>query len=141
MALSTPPFVVVHANKAFCRLSGKASTDVIGRPVESLAQMAQDTSEAESDNNFPSFLQTRLEGTSKACRLRVTPVVDHSSRAKNIPGAITGMSHLLITFQDAEASPSMIGDSEQLASLKGESSVKRPESTTGVRNHALGTVG
>ena len=91
--MAFPPFCVVHANKAFCELSGLGSTDIIGKPVETLLHVNQypvttSRSPASSDAQTFSFVLANKHFT-----LDLIPVRD---KFRNPSG---GMSHLLMQLQ------------------------------------------
>ena len=109
IALSTPPFCIVHANKAFSIFSGMESANVIGKPVESILQVVQDISEAASCGSLDTdaFLESELQGSNQACQLRVIPIMDQSRHLQQ------GMSHILIRIQAATRQSTAIDESIQ----------------------------
>ena len=103
---ATPPFCVVYANKAFLKLASFGSTEtIIGRPVESIIHVSQEilgsqSSDEESDSDN-GYLDGVIRLTSaKACRFRISPVVDRARRSLD---RATGscMSHILIQVLEA----------------------------------------
>jgi hypothetical protein len=107
IALSTPPFCIVHANKSFSMFSGMENASVIGKPVESILQVVQDTSETTSCGalDTDAFLESELQGSNQACQLRVIPIMDQSRHPQQ------GMSHLLIRIQASTRQSTAIDES------------------------------
>jgi hypothetical protein len=85
-----PPFCVVHANKAFCELSGLGSADIIGKPVESLLHVNQGPVSNVLEIPTSGAVNRSLALAIKSCTLELTPVTD---KFRNPSG---GMSHLLV---------------------------------------------
>ena len=96
IAMSTPPFAIVHVNKAFCEASGLVHADVIGKPVEDVLQVEQDipSSGANVDSSLP--LRSRfLISDRKRCQIHVAPITDRSQNTR-------GMTHVLVELEDME---------------------------------------
>ena len=91
--MAFPPFCVVHANKAFCELSGLGSTDIIGKPVESLLHANQYPVTTAPSPASSSALPAFFVLANKHCTLNLIPVTD---KFRNPSG---GMSHLLVQLQ------------------------------------------
>lgn len=106
---ATPPFCVVYANKAFLKIADSGSTEsIIGRPVESILQISEDIFGSQATpkdrDSSKSYLNgvLRLE-SSKACRIRLCPVVDRTRKAKDSSSEhvkYSCMSHILIQVVD-----------------------------------------
>ena len=88
--MSTPPFCVVHVNKAFCNLSEMHPQEIIGKPIESLLAVIQDPNTDAVKVSSTGALKGSLLGCKKPCRLQLVPVTD---KFRNPRG---GMSHLLV---------------------------------------------
>lgn len=113
--MPTPPFSIVHANKAFCNLSGLTHSQVIGRPIEDVLQVVQEiphhhpkTSDAldtETGGDCCVSSTTSLKGRfvltpeasdfqqphdhhSRLCQIHVSPITDRSRNSR-------GMTHVL----------------------------------------------
>lgn len=131
ITLSTPPFCVVHANKAFSLFSGLEAGDVIGHSVESLLHVLQDATVAPSQFPHSGYLRApngqEVQQPKKYCRMQVSPI---SERVRNTKG---GISHLLVRIKPSD--PPMISG----AGRDGDVIVKD------VRSHSIqqvfGTVG
>lgn len=89
--------------------SGMESTSVIGKPVESILQVVQDISETASYGSLDTdaFLESELQGSNQACRLRVIPIMDQSRPLQQ------GMSHILIRIQAGTRQSTAIDESIQ----------------------------
>lgn len=101
VAQASPPFCVVHVNKAFLTLAGlRSSREVIGKPIESVVQVAQ---EITGQSHGTDYLQSViLASKNKACRIRVVPVVDRSKRRRLTSHRCTSyMSHVLVPILPA----------------------------------------
>jgi hypothetical protein len=87
-----PPFLVVHANKAFFAFSELTSQDVIGKPVEEIVQVyTKDVKDMISESTSkhvkePGFANGML-GT-KRCQVQVKPVANQS------------LSHVLVQIHE-----------------------------------------
>jgi hypothetical protein len=117
---STPPFCVVHANKAFLILANLPAQDtLIGRPIESVIQVTQqdidmsrpadimiDTPEnitnSDDDGRYLESILSR--GDKKACRIQVVPVLDRSQRQSITETSYSCMSHVLIRVRESTTS-------------------------------------
>lgn len=131
---STPPFCVVHVNRAFLLLAGLGAREhIIGKPVESMIQITQPIPKTENDaasaaptsaddddddgENDQRCLDSiiSLHQNHTACRIRVVPVVDRSRRRRISRNRRSSrMSHVLIqvlpsttTQPDTESRPIM----------------------------------
>lgn len=87
-----PPFLVVHANKAFFGFSELSSKDVIGKPVEEVIKMGKNTDDLRSLANYaspkkPGFTNGTLGD--KTCQIQVQPVATPAG----------SMSHVLVQVQ------------------------------------------
>jgi hypothetical protein len=92
----TPPFTVVHANKAFLIFSGLESHDVIGHASESLlhhVQPVQGTTTTTS--GLVGWMTQRSTMPPLPCHVRVVPIVDRSSKTAS-------MTHILLQVQQVE---------------------------------------
>jgi hypothetical protein len=105
---ATPPFCVVYVNKAFLLIAGYDSTEtIIGTPVESMLQVPQDSFKDqpnEDKGDSSSFLHGVLRlGLSKACQIRISPVVDQTRQDVSSSEASKHlcMSHILIQLSDS----------------------------------------
>jgi len=129
--MAMPPFCVVHANKAFCEMSGLVSGDVIGKPVESVLRVNR--SSPGSDAGFvPSsdaLTTTLVLANQKLCTVDLVPITD---RFRNPSG---GMSHILVQlhYQGVE-------DSSDTKGLTG-SLLSKNLDIPGHHNRVVGTVG
>jgi hypothetical protein len=118
---STPPFCVVHANKAFLMLANLPAQDsLIGRPVESVIQVTQQDIDmsrpadvmmdkpeniTNSDDDDERYLESILSrGDKKACRIQVVPVLDRSRRQSITETSYSCMSHVLIRVRESTTS-------------------------------------
>jgi hypothetical protein len=117
---STPPFCIVHVNKAFLLLANLPAQDsLIGRPIESEIQVTQQdidmskstdvmTDEPENNTNSDddeSYLESILSrGDKKACRIQVIPVLDRSRRQSITETSYSCMSHVLIRVRESTTS-------------------------------------
>ena len=61
---SVPPFLVVHTNAAYCRLSGIDSHAAVGKPISNLLSLPdkQMLVEAESNHDTSSFVNSKIAG-------------------------------------------------------------------------------
>jgi hypothetical protein len=125
--MPTPPFSIVHANKAFCTLSGLSHSQVIGMPIEAVLQVVQEIPHplpaAAGDEPTAHFCTSAaLKGrfilaptlTSLAskkhrhhrrlCQIHVGPITDRSKNTR-------GMTHVLVKIgpRQDEEDQSMIG--------------------------------
>ena len=92
--MSTPPFVIVHMNKAFCQASGLAHGDVIGKPVEDILQVDQDVPSPDARGVSPLPLSSRfLVSDGKKCKIQVSPITDRSQNTR-------GMTHVMVTIEN-----------------------------------------
>jgi hypothetical protein len=115
---STPPFCVVHVNKAFLMLADLPAQDsLIGQPIESVIQVTQQdidmptsdgvtVNDQENGNNTNSDDERYLEsvlsrGDNKACRIHVVPVLDRSRRQRITETSYSCMSHVLIRVRES----------------------------------------
>lgn len=98
---STPPFCVVHVNRAFLLLANLRES-VIGRPIEMVLQVTQSMNLPSTDDQL--FLDSviTLSDKTKACRIQVLPVLDRSRRRRLAARRYTCMSHILIQVLDEE---------------------------------------
>ena len=141
--MSTPPFTVVHANKAFYNFSGESSTILfIGKPIESLIRVQGnlDKDDYNNNNNNNKNDLLPLEGSHFAlfchdkktsCTLDVLPIKD---KFRNPRG---GISHLLVKV-------SRVSDSSTASMGHGVVSSPFLSSKDGVHHHharVFGTVG
>jgi hypothetical protein len=115
---STPPFCVVHANKAFLMLANLPAQDsLIGRPIESVIQVTQQDIDMSRPadimmnkpeniaNNDERYLESILShGDKKACRIQVVPVLDRSRRQSITETSYSCMSHVLIRVRESTTS-------------------------------------
>ena len=82
--------------------SGLSSKDLIGKPVEEILQIAQDTmvrSTSSSKKNHA--LKSIITSSRKPCKLLVSPVIDERGGC---------MSHLLIKMDSNEASVHVVNN-------------------------------
>lgn len=106
--MPTPPFAIVHVNKAFCTLSGFSHARVIGTPVEEVIQIVQEIPKASDvsgrhDADTGSSLRGRfllqlpkgMRRLSTMCEVQVAPISDRSQRTR-------GMSHVLVTVKPGD---------------------------------------
>lgn len=137
--MSTPPFCVVHANKAFCQYSGLESADIIGKPVESLLQAKQNPVDDELKISESGSLTCSLAISSKPCALALTPVID---KFRNPTG---GMSHLLVKIDSLSDDASLAPVDSVSSRTVEEPSVKKDittNTTTSQPHHqVIGTIG
>ena len=82
---STPPFAIVHVNKAFLQLSHVESDEVIGFPVETIVRNVHGDDE---------YWSGELLGDAKPCQIRVVPVVDRSNQSRQT--RYPRLSHILV---------------------------------------------
>jgi PAS domain-containing protein len=102
--LSTPPFCVVHANRAFCIFSGLSSGDIIGKPVESLLRVVVDQDTRVLSLTVSGTLSSNFIFSKKPCQLHVIPVTE---KFRNPRG---GMSHLLVKVQARDEAEAGVGN-------------------------------
>jgi len=89
---STPPFCVVHVNRAFLLLAGLGDSKehIIGRPVETMVQILpgamargpplhRQLDDKDDDERFFESIVS-LRGRVTPCRIRVVPILSQSSR-------------------------------------------------------------
>lgn len=88
-----PPFCVVHANKAFCELSGLSGREIIGKPIESLLHVFQDPMTHAVSVTPNGTMNSTLLCSKRACELEMLPVTD------KFQNPLGGMSHLLVKVQ------------------------------------------
>jgi hypothetical protein len=114
---STPPFCVVHVNKAFLMMANLPAQDsLIGQPIESVIQVTQEDIDMSTNNNKTNtnsgddddderYLESILSrGENKACRIQVVPVL-HRSRCQRVTeSSYTCMSHILIRVRESTTS-------------------------------------
>lgn len=121
---SSPPFQIVHANKAFSVLSGISASKVLGRPIESILKQSQmcinSTQVGCCDSYFDTVLDcscncaTSLDQklyypqkhTDMACHGHLVPIVDRSKSAKLNPNHEAVITHLMFQLKDKAASKS-----------------------------------
>jgi hypothetical protein len=110
---STPPFCVVHVNKAFLMMANLPAQDsLIGQPIESVIQVTQQDIDMSTNNNKTNsgddderYLESILSrGENKACRVQVVPVLDRSRRQRVTESSYTCMSHVLIRVRESTTS-------------------------------------
>lgn len=81
-------------NKAFSKIASRAATDVIGKPIESLAQVSREFACAPEELSDASdgavFMECKFLDLEQALKVSVIPVVDKSKSSQE------GMTHLLI---------------------------------------------
>lgn len=132
IALPSPPFSIVHANKAFSILSGLPNHEVIGKPLELILQVKQETTGAPRESNAmtqDSSLQSELFSSKKRCSLDVIPVNENNSESTR-----SGMTHLLVKVVPAGHHPCTDNGMNE----RGEASPMHSKSDP---RHILGTVG
>jgi len=132
VTLSTPPFYVVHANRAFCLFSGLLSADIIGKPIESLLQVVVDQDTGALDVNANGGLSSSFVLSRKLCQLEITPVTD---KFRNLKG---GMSHLLVKVQARDSAE--VGHDHVSNGVTGSLISKNLESVRG-HHEVFGAVG
>jgi len=93
---STPPFCVVHANKAFLSFSGLYNGDVLGKAIESVIEVLQEISSPSAELSTKRYLNSRILSSKKSCQLLVTPITD---LLRNSQG---GMSHILVNVEPSD---------------------------------------
>lgn len=115
---STPPFCIVHVNRAFLVLGGLFNQDsLIGHPIESMIHVVGDarTLQTTAGEEAPdSYMDSVLpQASNKTCRIRVVPILDRSSKKSFISNhSYSCMSHVLIRVQEAvNATPKAAIDS------------------------------
>lgn len=87
VTMSTPPFSVVHANKAFLHVAGCQSCDIVGVPVESIFQVSS-LEPLDSNEGIAGILfESQLLNQDIHVNIRVIPVVDRRSMC---------LSHVLV---------------------------------------------
>jgi hypothetical protein len=108
---STPPFLVVHVNRAFLLMAGlNAKESLIGRPVESIVKVIGEVpTTATATTTTPTTATTPCSNTLRgvifspdnltACRIRALPVVDRSRRQRISTDVHSCMSHVLIQVE------------------------------------------
>jgi hypothetical protein len=140
----TPPFCVVHANKAFLVLAGLSTTrNVLGKPIETIVQVSQEAAnENDGNKNARTLRSTLLLGeNSKACCIRVVPVLDRSKRQRLLNKShqhSACMSHVLVRVVPDTYSDSRVASSGKMTIAVIES---KYQSTPPRENSVLGTVG
>ena len=116
--MSTPPFAIVHVNKAFCEVSGLTHADVTGKPVEEILQVEDTIPAADRGANSAGPLKSRfLVSDCKACQIHVTPITDRSKNTRGMTHVLVKIDSVINHLSNAEKrSPSIqIGiDSEKL---------------------------
>jgi hypothetical protein len=107
--MPTPPFSVVHINKAFCTLSGLTHSEVLQKPVETILKVVQDIPSFSGEEQPTDFhpmksefilSKPRLSTSSSSsslddknfCKLHVSPITDGSQNTM-------GMTHVLIKIE------------------------------------------
>ncbi|KAL3914347.1 MAG: hypothetical protein SGILL_006138 [Bacillariaceae sp.] len=146
IAMSTPPFAIVHVNKAFCEASGLSHADVIGKPVEEIIEVEQDIPSDVDSVGSPLPLQSRfLISDGKKCLIHVAPITDRSQNTR-------GMTHILVKIEEVADSSctesislagkitSGTGADEAKLSAGGDSSQDDSSSTDSTRSHKV-TIG
>ncbi|GKY90803.1 hypothetical protein MPSEU_000053100 [Mayamaea pseudoterrestris] len=103
---ATPPFCVVHVNRAFLKLAGVGDCvptpdTMVGRPVESFFQVTQVVGPPEDkQQNYLESILAFENDTRLTCRIKVVPVMDRLKRRKLSQHNIYScMSHVLIKVQ------------------------------------------
>jgi hypothetical protein len=122
---ATPPFCVVHVNKAFLVLTGLSSaTSLIGIPVEAVLQATQDmttfparSSQYEQPQAAEDFVWARFlasgaggEQDESSYQMKIVPVLDRSQRRRlsstveglTPPKGYTCLSHVLVRVRKVE---------------------------------------
>mmetsp|Transcript_13963 Transcript_13963/g.33508 ORF Transcript_13963/g.33508 Transcript_13963/m.33508 type:complete len:550 (+) Transcript_13963:352-2001(+) len=106
ITMPTPPFAVVHINKAFCTMTGLSPAQVIGSPVEKVIQVVQeipkvsmsDLQDADTRADLRGRFLLRPAGTKdvlRMCEVHVAPITDRSQESR-------GMSHVLVKIKPVE---------------------------------------
>lgn len=117
---STPPFGVVHVNRAFLVLAAvppEHQSKIIGRAVETLVSVTQSFT-GSIDDTTDRYLESiiNIGGQAKPCRIRVIPVLDRSRRRRlSDDEAAMCMSHVLIKV--VESAPRSILTMEDSSSV------------------------
>ena len=112
--MPTPPFAVVHINKAFCTMTGLSAAQVIGSPVEKVIQVVQeipkvsmsDLQDADTRADLRGQFLLRPAGTKDhlpMCEVHVAPITDRSQESR-------GMSHVLVKIKPVEPTDEDIDD-------------------------------
>ena len=112
--MPTPPFAVVHINKAFCTMTGLSPAQVIGSPVEKVIQVVQeipkvsmsDLQDADTRADLRGRFLLRPAGTKDLlpmCEVHVAPITDRSQESR-------GMSHVLVKIKPVEPTDEDIED-------------------------------
>lgn len=112
--MPTPPFAVVHINKAFCAMTGLSPTQLIGAPVENVIQVVQeipkvsipDLQDADKRTDLRGRFLLRPAGTNRRlpiCKVHVAPITDRSQESR-------GMSHVLVKVNPVEPTDEAIDD-------------------------------
>ncbi|KAL3924389.1 MAG: hypothetical protein SGILL_001079 [Bacillariaceae sp.] len=141
IALSTPPFSIVHANKAFCEVSGLTHADVIGKPVDEILRMEQDIPSALRGIDSPPPLKSRFRiSDQKACQIHVDPITDRSQNTR-------GMTHILVKIDNVVGNSSDTVDGSVIRKIvagKGSNADKQQStdgSTSREERAPVGTTG
>ena len=112
--MPTPPFAVVHINKAFCTMTGLSPAQVIGIPVEKVIQVVQeipkvsmsDLQDADTRKDLRGRFLLRPAGTKDRLpmiEVHVAPITDRSQESR-------GMSHVLVKVKPVETTDEDIDD-------------------------------
>jgi hypothetical protein len=118
VTLSAPPFCVVHANKALCIFSGLASSEIIGKPVESLLQVIVDQDTSALSLTASGTLRSNFILSKRPCQLEVMPVTDMFRNPRG------GMSHLLVKVHARDEAQAGLRNAAIAGSLSKNMSMK-----------------
>ena len=113
LALASPPFLVIHANRAFSEFSGLATEQIIGhRSLGSIVTelTIQDPQRSAGDETSagPHFVDACLKALDgdRTCRMRTIPVRDARRRNSKEEPPVT---HLLVQIKPFEELTTVIG--------------------------------
>ena len=128
--MPTPPFSVVHVNKAFCTISGLTHAEVIGKPIEAMLKVVHDIPSEQTSLSCPLKSEFLLSSSSssnesnKLCQLHISPITDRSQNTR-------GMTHVLIKIE-----PWVDADSDSTSTSNGCAIVSDLEKSTS-NNHEI----
>ena len=106
LALASPPFLVIHANRAFSEFSGLATEQIIGhRSLGSIVTelTIQDPQRSAGDETSagPHFVDACLKALDgdRTCRMRTIPVRDARRRSSSEDTEQPPVTHLLVQMK------------------------------------------
>ena len=109
MTLSFAPFLVVHANPDYSRMTGLTPADILGKPLHEVIQdkackqaTAKTHSLASLNNQVTSFVTPAASGEDTKCRVHVSVVGTDTAAVKKDKSLVTHFMVSLTEERDTE---------------------------------------